>query len=139
MCVISLDKQIHIYSFDTSAFYTDEEHMLEIKINELCNTKNKQKAERDILTEYHYGTLTKEKAEVKYRALYKVKRDELVVIGDKDRIRQIDKEIKNTNSVIKILKDELVSLLHSHRSVRTLRSEYLVSRNIISVFESITA
>lgn len=136
MCVISLDKQIHIYSFDTSAFYTDEEHMLEIKINELCNTKNKQKAERDILTEYHYGTLTKEKAEAKYRALYKVKRDELVVIGDKDRIRQIDKEIKNTNSVIKILKDELVSLLHSHRSVRTLRSECLVSRNVISVFES---
>lgn len=100
------------------------------------NTKNTQKAEREILTQYHYGSLAKDKAEAMYRALYRVKRDEAVDIGDRDRIRQIDKEIKSTNSVIKILKDELVSLLHNHRSERTLRAEYVVPKNVISVFES---
>lgn len=134
--VISLDKQIHIYSFDTSAFYTDEEHMLEIKINSQCNTKNKLKAERDILTDYHYGGLSLKKAESRYRSLYKVKRDETVELGDKDRIRQIGREIKSANTAIKIMKDELVSLLQKHRGERELRSEYVVPKNVISVFES---
>ena len=36
---ISLDRQIHIYSFDTSAFYTDEEKALEVEINKHCSSK----------------------------------------------------------------------------------------------------
>lgn len=136
MSAISLDKQIHIYSFDTSAFYTDEEHELEIKINAQCNTKNKLKVEKEILTGYHYGGLSLKKAENKYRSLYKIKRDEPIVLGNKDRIRDIGQEIKQVNSAIKVMKNELVLLLQRHRGERELRTEYVVDKNVISVFES---
>lgn len=133
---ISLDKQIHIYSFDTSAFYTDEEKQLETSINDHCLSKNRLKAEKDILSEYHYNSLSLEKAQAKYRKLYRVKKDDPIDIGDKDRIRQINKEIKNHNSSIKLLKGELLKLLQTHRAPRELRSEYVVDKNVISVFES---
>lgn len=94
------------------------------------------KAEREILSSYHYGGLSLEKAQSQYRALYKIRRDEQVEIGDKDRIRQINKELKGKNTAMKLYKDELVSLLQKHRETRELRSEYVIDKNIISVFES---
>lgn len=88
------------------------------------------------MSEYYYNGLSLEKAQAKYRQLYRVKKDEPIDIGDKDRIRQINKEIKNHNSSIKILKGELLKLLQAHRATRELRSEYVVDKNVISVFES---
>ena len=133
---ISLDKQIHIYSFDTSAFYTDEERKIELCINKLCFDKSKLKSERELLTRYFSGELTKEQAEKKYRSLYKMERDEYVDIDDSDRIRQIQHELKGVNKNIRLQKNELSSLLHTHSGARQLRSEYIVDKNIISVFES---
>lgn len=88
------------------------------------------------MSEYYYNGLSLEKAQAKYRQLYRVKKDEPIDIGDKDRIRQINKEIKNHNSSIKLLKGELLKLLQMHRATRELRSEYVVDKNVISVFES---
>ena len=61
------------------------------------------------MSEYYYNGLSLEKAQAKYRQLYRVKKDEPIDIGDKDRIRQINKEIKNHNSSIKLLKGELLN------------------------------
>lgn len=133
---ISLDKQIHIYSFDTSAFYTDEERKLEIKVNEHCIRKSKLKAEHEIIQSYVDEKLTITQAQSKYRTLYQLKQDEAFEIGDDDRIAQIHREIKGINNSVKQLKAELVSLLQSHRETRTLRDEYVVDKNVISVFES---
>lgn len=88
------------------------------------------------MSEYYCNGLSLEKAQAKYRQLYRVKKDEPIDIGDKDRIRQINKEIKNHNSSIKLLKGELLKLLQTHRATRELRSEYVVDKNVISVFES---
>lgn len=88
------------------------------------------------MSEYYYNGLSLEKAQAKYRQLYRVKKDEPIDIGDKDRIRQINKEIKNHNSSIKLLKGELLKLLQTHRATRELRGEYVVDKNVISVFES---
>ena len=88
------------------------------------------------MSEYYYNGLSLEKAQAKYRQLYRVKKDEPIDIGDKDRIRQINKEIKNHNSSIKLLKGELLKLLQTHMATRELRSEYVVDKNVISVFES---
>lgn len=88
------------------------------------------------MSEYYYNGLSLEKAQAKYRRLYRVKKDEPIDIGDKDRIRQINKEIKNHNSSIKLLKGELLKLLQTHRATRELRNEYVVDKNVISVFES---
>lgn len=77
-----------------------------------------------------------EKAQAKYRTLYKLRRDEAVTLGDQSRIAQIGRELKGINSRIKIMKGELAALLQSHRATRNLREEYVVDRNVISVFES---
>lgn len=88
------------------------------------------------MSEYYYNGLSLEKVQAKYRQLYRVKKDEPIDIGDKDRIRQINKGIKNHNSSIKLLKGELLKLLQTHRATRELRGEYVVDKNVISVFES---
>lgn len=135
-CIHILNKQIHIYSFDTSAFYTDEEHEIEVQIRVLRSQKAKLKEEREIISKVVYDGLSLDKALAKYRALYKIRRDEPVELGEKDRIRQIGKELKCINSSVKLLKAELSSLLSQHHSTRELRLEYLADKNVISVFES---
>lgn len=139
---ISLDKQIHIYSFDTSAFYTDEEKELEVAINQRSFEKSRLKAERELLSEYLYNGLGQEKAEKRYRALYRIRREEHVELGGKDRIRDIADELKETNRDIKRFKDALTALLAQHHGTRELRTEYaerdgkVLEKNVISVFES---
>lgn len=64
------------------------------------------------------------------------KSDPISVAMDSFRVKQIAKEIRGTNQMIKIKKSELVSLLQAHRSQRELRTEYVVDKNVISVFES---
>lgn len=133
---ISLDKQIHIYSFDTSAFYTDEEKSLETEINRLNYRKTKLKDERELITEYLNGDLLKEKAEKKYRSLYKIPREDIISLGDDGRLSDIALELKAINADIKRLKDDLRNLLVQHNGTRELREEYIVDKNVISVFES---
>ena len=94
------------------------------------------KAERSILTNYYSGKLSLEKAQVKYRSLFGMQRDEPVCVDDKERIRIIDREIKANNVKIRSYKNELVSLLSQHHGTRELRNEYVIDKNVISVFES---
>lgn len=133
---ISLDKQIHIYSFDTSAFYTDAEKELEVAINQLCFDKSRLKAERELLSEVVNNGLQAEKAEKRYRALYKIRREDSVELGGKDRIRDIARELKETNKEIKRLKDMLTTSLALHNGTRELREDRVIDKNVISVFES---
>lgn len=134
MINLSLDRQIHIYSFDTSAFYTDEEKALEVEINKHCSSKSKLKSEREIIEQLCAGEIAREKAESQFRKLYGMGRsDPIPVAMDNSRVKQIAKEIRGTNQMIKIKKSELVSLLQAHRSQRELRTEYVVDKNVISV------
>ena len=136
MIDISLDRQIHIYSFDTSAFYTDEEKELDVKINQLRFEKAKLKSEREILSNLIYHGLPLQKAQSQYRALYRVRRDEEIQLGDQSRISDIFTEIKEINQDIKRFKAELSERLHLHDGVRELRGESIDDKNVISVFES---
>lgn len=67
---MSLDKQIHVYSFDTSAFYTDEEHEQEKIVNSLTYRKSNLKAEREIISDMVSGAISASIAEKRYRSLY---------------------------------------------------------------------
>lgn len=136
MRAISLDKQIHIYSFDTSAFYTDEEKELSTAIDGLCYEKNRLKLEKNILEGVTRGTFTPEKAEKRYRSLYKVKAEEPVELGGADRLQEIDVRIREINRAVRDKKGELTERLRLFDGVRALRSEYVIDRNVISVFES---
>lgn len=59
-----------------------------------------------------------------------------MVLAEADRIKEINEEVKTLNAHIKSHKDRLVSLLAEHNGVRCLRGEYVINKNIISVFES---
>lgn len=69
---MSLDKQIHIYSFDTSAFYTDEERRIERAVNDLTYRKYSLKSEQSLIKDVLDGVISQEKAEKKYRTLYRI-------------------------------------------------------------------
>lgn len=133
---MSLDKQIHIYSFDTSVFYTDDEREQEKIIDSLTYHKGDLKSERDILTDLINGNISQQKAEKKYRALYRISKDESVSLGGQRRIDEIRGELKQVNKDITSAKKSLLSLLSSHNAERTLRTEYVIDKNVISVFES---
>ena len=133
---MSLDKQIHIYSFDTSAFYTDEEHEQEKIVNSLTYRKSNLKAERRIISDMVSGAISASIAEKRYRSLYHINKADCVSLGGQNRLDEIKLELKQTNSAISTAKKKLVSLLSTHNGERALRTEYVVDKNIISVFES---
>ena len=82
------------------------------------------------------GELTSEKAISRYRALYELQKSVPVSIGGKDRINDIDKELKRVNKEIAALKERLVDLLRTFSGVRELNSDYVTDNRVISVFES---
>ena len=55
---------------------------------------------------------------------------------DDVRVKEIRQKIRETNQDIKSKKKTLVSLLQAHHSMRELRAEYVIDKNVISVFES---
>lgn len=133
---ISLDKQIHIYSFDTSAFYTDEEKELEKQINQYGFRKRCLKDEKRLIEDFLFGELAEDKAKRRYRTLYRMRRDDDVTLGGTDRLKEITAELRETNKEIKRLKGDLTSMLAQHSGVRTLREDCISDQNVISVFES---
>ncbi len=133
---ISLDKQIHIYSFDTSAFYTDEEKLVDTEINQYCQQKARLKEEKKAISDYLYGHITLEKAEKRIRASYSLKSGDPVEVGGRDRLDEIAEELHTINQKINTGKARLSSMLHDHNATRTLREEYVVDNRVISVFES---
>lgn len=127
---------MHIYSIDTSAFYTDREKQIEDKINRLRGIKGKLKKEKDILIKLTDDTITDKRAESEYRKLYRVKRDILIYLGNAERIEHIDREIKIVNKHIPKRKQLLIAHLQANKDIRQLRTDHINKSNIISVFES---
>ena len=105
---MSLKKQIHIYSVDTSAFYNKEE----LRVHK------------------HLGKLYRYKFDLhKKRNKLKGKNEELNIY--------YSKHISNANKMAKKLKDKLYTEFNKNKSIRKLIPESLNKRNIISVFDSV--
>jgi len=105
---LSLKKQIHIYSVDTSAFYNKEE----LRVHK------------------HLGKLYRYKFDLhKKRNKLKGKNEELNIY--------YSKHISNANKMAKKLKDKLYTEFNKNKSIRKLIPESLNKRNIISVFDSV--
>jgi hypothetical protein len=110
---ISLNKQVHIYSVDTSAFYNAEESNIHILLNELYIARQEK---------------TKEKKKIK-------------PINEKDQtsielITQFESEIQSINHKIDDLKNVLYDLFKKNQYVRELHESALIKRNVVSVFDS---
>jgi len=110
---MALNKQIHIYSVDTSAFYKKEENIFHDKINNFCIYRNNLIRKRD-----------------KYKKRYK--KD----FPNHKWEKNTQKKIKVTNKRIKYEKELLIKKLKENKNIRKLNNKYLIDKNIISVFES---
>jgi len=102
---MALNKQIHIYSVDTSAFYTESEN----KIHNNMLSSGMKKSDLKIANIDKYDEEEKKKHNKK--------------------IKEINKEIKNSKELLKL---EFVK----NKSIRELKDTSLSDKKIISVFES---
>lgn len=136
--LINLTNQVHLYSFDTGAFYTDVESEIQARIYKNTNRRFRLRGEQKILQLVADKTLTSEKADKKLSSLFRTYPDELrgVPSDIEQRLSEIKTEVK---TVIKDINDDKAlfkkELLHSD-GFRSLRNEYIRKENVISVFES---
>lgn len=117
---MALNKQMYIYSVDTSCFYNEYELRLHRKLNLLYFNKNKNKKALNKI----------EKQEVK-------EHEDLQLIEKK--IERHQQNIRTCNTFIKQHKGSLkenLCLLKSNTNVRELNTEMVGVRNVISIFDS---
>lgn len=103
-----MDKQIYIYSVDTSSFYNDEEMKIHRKLNKTYRFRNQ---------------------------LHKIKNKRKE--SNASLKQKLDGHISRSNSRIKKLKDKLYIEFSINSNVRKLRDVALSDRNLVSVFESV--
>lgn len=108
-----LEKQVHIYSVDTSTFYNKDEKKIHSQLNILYTYRKELTRKRN-------------KYIKKYKKSFKNNKWEC----------DIKKKISLTNKVIKKCKNTLLDLLKQNKQVRNLNEKYLIDKNVISVFES---
>ncbi|MGZ7444939.1 RNA dependent RNA polymerase [Paenibacillus sp. TH7-28] len=104
---ISLDKQVHIYSVDTSCFYNDLEYKMHSQLNKHYFYRNR---------------LKKLKAKKPADHVYQQK---------------LDTYFENVNQRIKKFKKLLGDEFERNDDIRTLRTQAANERNIISIFDSV--
>lgn len=136
MSDISLERQIHIYSVDTAAFYSDQEKELHDQINELIFTKKGLREAISLLKERNAGQLTPERAQKRWRQLHFQMDGQDGEIPPFEYIPILSAQVKQCTAAIKELKARLKAEFTHSSGHRRLRTEELCEKNIISVFES---
>lgn len=107
MIIIGLQKQVHIYSIDTSDLYNEYERQIHLKMNKYYLFKHKLE-----------GLLQSKKHK-----------------SDRHQAK-INHYISVTTKKIKALKNQLLELLELNKDVRVIREESFNKKNVISLFES---
>ena len=117
--VKGLDKQVYIYSLDTSSFYTDEENQIHLQLLKAFRVKNKIKKRRSQLNE------------------------KLTTVSEEDVIKKLSNkrkqnQIRNKRVTKKIsdLKDGLNLLHKNFTGVRELRTDAITDTKKIGMFDS---
>lgn len=105
---IALNKQVHIYSVDTSFFYNKSEQKIYRKQNRCYLFRNE---------------LNKRKNNKNYQS--------------KEQQEKIKKHLEYINKRIKILKNKLYVEFSKNNKIRTLNVDWLSAKHIISIFESV--
>lgn len=125
MVGISLDKQIHIYSVDTSSFYSNYELKTHKILNKYYIHRNELNIEKNKVSK---------KMKKNYNEQFQLELNKI-----NQSIRIINKRIKYNKQ---ILKDKFYTFqLRNDKKIknrrkRTLREEHINDKNIISVFDS---
>lgn len=131
MDLIALDKQVHLYSVDTKAFYTDEEMALNRKIDAMRYERKQIKKVVDIWTAFISKKITEKKMA---RLLKDAKYDGDPLTAEiVDDLKQRSKDLIDP---INQTKKALLNELELYQGTRSFRPEFLRQRNVISIFES---
>ena len=131
VAIIALDKQVHLYSVDTKAFYTDEEMSISRRIDEMRYERKKIKKILSIWSLRQSQKITDRKMA---RMLQDAKYDGDVLTSEIiDGLEQRSKELIGP---INDAKNELLRLLDQFSGVRVFRPEFIRAKNVISIFES---
>ena len=110
---MALEKQIHIYSVDTSAFYNANEYLTHNKLNKAFLLKNKIKKQK--------------KKNKKIKILQEREKKE----------KRNNKYYTKVNKIIAHRKQELYDKFKKNKnSIRKLNPDYLKDNNIVSIFDS---
>ena len=131
VAVIALDRQVHVYSVDTKAFYTDKEMELNRSIDAMRYERKKIKKIVGIWDQYRSSKITGKKMS---RLLRDAKYD-----GDPLTVEIVDTLKQRSKDLIEPInqtKRELLDELNRFSGTRTFRPEFLRGKNIISIFES---
>lgn len=129
--LIALDKQVHLYSVDTKAFYTDKEMALNRNIDAMRYERKKIKKVVDIWNAFISKKITEKKMA---RLLKDAKYD-----GDPltaEIVDNLKRRSKDLIAPINQTKKALLDKLEMYQGIRTFRPEFLRDRNVISIFES---
>ncbi len=114
---MGLEKQVYIFSLDTSSFYNEDEQKIHIKLLKLYKLK------KDIKNKINKISKELSKEENNIESLTERKK-KLVVAKSK------------TSEKIRLNKEQLISLLNEHQGTRILRNDSLRENNIIGMFDS---
>ena len=152
---MALDKQIHIFSVDTSAFYHPEEKRIAKRLSRLrkIRTDFREKYPNDFYKEL--GKIVTDKTDfnrIKRASYTAIKDSQIILLNDYSAIWhdivQIKKRIKlhkKLNKKITETKEKLINAFaqaveynktHEEKRIRELNPAMLKNWNIISVFES---
>lgn len=131
---MALNKQIFIYSIDTSAFFTDEETLEETQRHDYIYKKDNLKFEKNVINQYLSNKINSDKAASSIRKRMNDK--EYKVDLSLSRIEEIKESISEINKEISSRKKRLLELFPEHDGIRTLRPDHICEKNIVSVFES---
>lgn len=102
-----LNKQVQIYSVDTSSFYNDKEMIIHRMLNK------------------------------RHLFIKELERRKQKAIKNKESTKKYIKYIKKTKKSNKKLKKKLYKLFKQHNGIRQLRHEEVCNKNKISVFDSV--
>lgn len=103
-----LEKQVYIFSLDTSSFYTDEENKIHTKLLKLYKIRKSLE--------------------------HKIKKLDSVIYTE--RISQLNSAKQKAKIRIKKLNTDLTLKLNRHKGVRVLREDSLKNNKIIGMFDS---
>lgn len=113
MTVIALSKLYPIYSFQTSAFYTDEEMALDRR---LCELRAK-------------GNRGKKRTDLKKKTRQQRENEKMPPLTKAER--------RENNEAIKATKEALRELLQSNMGLtRTVRDDFKIDKNLVCIFDS---
>lgn len=129
---MALDRQVHVYSVDTRAFYTEEEQVLDREITRLKALRRLLKDAHAAFSGFYQNPSPAAGTARRLEALAR----ELGGFPSRQEAEALEERAGALTPQISARKEEMRALLNRFDGVRQFRPEFLNVKNVVSVFES---